>query len=168
MRLHATYDVIHEEKPIFQSTYTKSSNLNAHEDDEIFGSSGKTSDNGPGCHNGSGVENISALKQDKTATPRSHTEFLRILLDGSSTVFKSISSDSRLKEYVQEMKCALQKSLGVDMFNALHKYLCLNVKKDLSSGVDVCEVLFDALGEDGIVFLPLMLQYMKCESHLST
>ena len=66
------------------------------------------------------------------------------------------------------MQLHLEECLGLEMFNALHKYLRFDVEKDLASGLDhISESLFKALGEDGFVFVPFMLQYIRCERYLS-
>ena len=82
-------------------------------------------------------------------------------------VFCSASPRISLKEYVEAMKSSLEDSLGVEMFNALDKYLLNDVATDLSTGVDVCGTMFEALGEERIVFVPLMLQYIQCKKSLA-
>jgi hypothetical protein len=179
-RLRGTYDVIPGTKPVFQGTYTKRSNAGgAYKDDG-------TSRRRQGSEDQTGSRRINATNEKQSSSnvflakgssgiamggssnPKRQTEFLRILLGGNHMVLKSISPESSLKDYVQAMKSSLEEVLGLEMFTALHEYLCFDVRRDLDSEVDVCEPLFETLGEDGIVFVPLMLQYIQCERNIST
>ncbi|CAB3998070.1 serine threonine- kinase Nek5-like [Paramuricea clavata] len=172
--LHATYDVIPDPKQVLQGTYTKQYSCRASIDDETASHSSQTTEtvahkdttsDRRGNNNRLLAKNSSDLKTDNST---SQTEFLKILLGSSHMVFRNTSPESSLKEYVQAMRSTLEESLGLEMFTALHKYLCFDVKKDLGSGLNICETFFQALGQDGIVFVPLMLQYIQCEKNLAT
>ena len=182
--LHATYDVIPDPKQALQGTYTKQSSCRASIDDETASHSSQIRENQTSIKsNGDTVarkdttsdrrgnnnmflaKNSSDLKTDNSTR---QTEFLKVLLGSSHMVFRNISPESSLKEYVQAMRSTLEESLGLGMFTALHKYLCFDVEKELGSGLNICETFFQALGQDGIVFVPLMLQYIQCEKNLAT
>ena len=185
VRLRSTYDVIPEPKQVFQETYTKRSNCRAYIDGETVTHRAQTSENQTTMKDYGKTVNLedptrragdikflakgaSGVKPRNLTSPKRETELLKVLLRGSSMVLKSISPESSLKDYLQAMKSTLEESLGAEMFTVVHKYLCCDVQKDLSSGVDICQPLFEALGKDEIVFLPLMLQYIQCEKNLST
>ena len=186
VRLRSTYDVIPETRPIFQGTYTKCLNSETYKDDEPPSHRRKRSERQSNLKNFSedGFQK-SATKQNQSGNstflekdssritsgnstnPKRQTEFLRVLLSGNHLILKSISPESSLKDYIQAMKSNLEEILGAEMFTVLYKYLRSDVHRDLDSGVDICQPLYEALGEGGIAFVPLMLQYIQCESRLS-
>ena len=184
MRLRSTYDVLPKPRPVLQGTYTKCSNSEAYRDYETtshrrqrserqanlknYNESGSLKTDQKQNGNGSFVAKESSRSTLGNSTnPKRETEFLRVLLSGNRLVLKSISPESSLKDYIQAMKSNLEEILGAEMFADLYKYLCSDVHRDLDSGVDICQPLYKALGVDGIAFVPLMLQYIQCESYLS-
>lgn len=180
--LRGTYDVIPESKRILQGTYTKNSNCkdrvhskpvhqgaqtckdraSAKNQAEILDP--KCPSNERECEDRFMVKRSTDAHLDKARSPK--TEFLKVLLGGSQLVLRNVSAESSLKDYVQAMKSTLEDCLGVEMFAALYKYLSVDVLKDLSSEIDISETLLQALGEDGIVLVPLMLQFIRCENDL--
>ena len=186
MRLRSTYDVIPKPRPVLQGTYTKCCNSEAYRDDKTTSHRSQRSERQANLKNYSesgSLKKATDQKQSGSSTflekdssrstlgnstnPKRETEFLRVLLSGNRLVLKSISPESSLKDYIQAMKSNLEEILGAEMFADLYKYLCSDVHRDLDSGVDICQPLYKALGGDGIAFVPLMLQYIQCESYLS-
>ena len=171
-RLRGTYDVIPEARQILQGTYTKNPYCEAYGNDETVKNRSKIANpKSPKNKRESGksrfmVKGTPDVNSDKGTSPNKLTKFLKVLLGEGYLVLRNVSSESSLKDYVQAMKSNLEEFLGYEMFTALHKYLSFDVEQDLSSEVDVCETLFQALGEDGIVFVPLMLQFIRCEKNL--
>ena len=182
VRLRGTYDVIPESKRILQGTYTKNSNCKDCVHGEPVHQVARTCKDRAGaknrpeildpkcpsdereCESRFMVKRSADAHLDKARSPK--TEFLKVLLGGSQLVLRNVSAESSLKDYVQAMKSSLEDCLGVEMFATLYRYLSVDVLKDLSSEVDISETLLRALGEDGIVLVPLMLQFIRCQNDL--
>ena len=182
VRLRGTYDVIPESKRILQGTYTKNSNCKDCVRGEPVLQGARTCKDRTGGKNQPEILDLKCPSNEKECEGRfmvkrstdalldearsPKTEFLKVLLGGSQLVLKNVSAESSLKDYVQAMKSTLEDCLGVEMFAALYKYLSVDVWKDLSSEVDISETLLRALGEDGVVLVPLMLQFIRCQNDL--
>ncbi|XP_028393236.1 serine/threonine-protein kinase Nek3-like [Dendronephthya gigantea] len=187
VNLRGTYDIPAERnKPLFQGTYTKSSNSKAYNGSEVEETASQyrerkaslkkrredileteRSNECPKVKKRSFETEVPHANSSNATSPGAQTTLLKVLLQGSHITLENISSESSLQEYVQAMRLHLEESLGWEVFNALHKYLRFDVEKDLVSGIDhISEKLFKALDEDKIVFLPLMLQYITCEKSL--
>ena len=182
VRLRGTYDVIPESKRILQGTYTKKSYCKDCVHGEPVHQGARTCKDRAGaknrpeildpkcpsdereCESRFMVKRSADAHLDKARSPK--TEFLKVLLGGSQLVLRNVSAESSLKDYVQAMKSSLEDCLGVEMFATLYRYLSVDVLKDLSSEVDISETLLRALGEDGIVLVPLMLQFIRCQNDL--
>lgn len=167
-----TYDVISCPKLVSQGTYTKPSRCRVEKNKETphfdrkqtrESQSVKTIDHDHQItmkRENCSVKNIKDTKLTATGSTW-QTELLKVVFGGSSIMLKNVSPESSLKDCVEAMKLTLEEGLGQHVFSALHKYLLLDVDRELDAGLDIYETLFQILGEDGIVFVPLMLQYMQ-------
>lgn len=183
--LRGTYDVIPQVKEILQGTYTKNSNCKAYGDAETVNQGARICKDQTCVKNRAEIVNPNSPRNERESSKsrfmlkaapdvyphkatgsKKQTELLKVLLGGSHLVLRNVSSVSSLKDYVQAMKSSLEECLGNEMFTTLYDYLCFDMQEDLSSEVDVSETLFEAFGEDGIVFVPLMLQFIRCENNL--
>lgn len=167
VRLRETYDVIPSQRQLSQETYAiKDRPLSKAVVDEKTKSSyikrTENQENNEKYHVKQPSNYGSA--QPRQSNQQKTMNFVKILLTSDRFDFVKISPRDTMSSYVQSMRSSLQKKLGVELFVAVHQYLSADVKKELGAGEDIVGKLFDVLGQDNIVYIPLILQLIQCEN----
>lgn len=93
-------------------------------------------------------------------------DFIKILLKRNRFKFGDISPEDSIGSYIQAMRLYLEQSLGTEMFIAVYRYLSVDVEEDEHT-TDVTSKLFEIMNEEYVVYVPLILQLIQCESSFS-
>ena len=165
--LGETYEVIRDSRQLSQETYTvlnKPRSIAVNMKTQGISCS-KRNDNNKGEGKGSGhapstfdSTRLGWFAEKKTV------DFIKILLTRNHFNLGSISPADSMKSYMDAIKSYLEKKLGAELLVAVYKYLAADVKIDLDEDIDITVKLFEAMGQENVVYVPLILQLIRCEN----